>query len=224
MALSDKEILEQMERGNLIIEPFERANLSTSSYDVRLGDWHFTEHLHDFPGGIYNPRNKLHTDLVWGTVAKQAGVAREVLPTDFEFEGINPDDQVIVIGPGETILGHTQEFIGGRIFHTTKMQARSTIGRNFLEVCKCAGWGDVGFFNKWTMEITNNSRRYSIVLPVGIRIAQIVFFKTGEILERDYSSAGKYQGSNVLEDVIHGWSPDQMLPKLYLDREIRRKS
>ena len=222
MALSDKEILEQRELGNLIIEPFDRENLSTSSYDVRLGELYFTEHLHDFPGGIYNPRNKKHVDLVWGTKAKRAGVAKEVLPANFEFVGIDPEDRVILVGPHETILAHSQEFIGGRKCITTKMQARSTLGRNFIETCKCAGWGDVEFFNRWTMEITNNSRYYPIPLVVGSRVAQIVFFKTGEILERGYTSGGKYQVSNVLADVMRDWSPDQMLPKLYLDREIRK--
>lgn len=27
---------------------------------------------------------------------------------------------------------------------TTMMKARSSMGRNFIEVCKCAGWGDIG--------------------------------------------------------------------------------
>ncbi|MCX8513508.1 MAG: hypothetical protein ORN26_00305 [Candidatus Pacebacteria bacterium] len=41
--------------------------------------------------------------------------------------------------PGETILAHTNEFIGGRNHITTMMKARSSMGRSFIEVCKCAG-------------------------------------------------------------------------------------
>lgn len=75
------------------------------------------------------------------------------------------------------------------------MKARSSLGRNFIEVCKCAGWGDVGYINRWTMEITNNSRYYSIPLVVGRRIAQIVFFDTEGTLEgRSYELTGtRYQ-------------------------------
>ena len=43
------------------------------------------------------------------------------------------------------------------------MQARSSLGRSYIEVCKCAGMGDVGFCNRWTMEITNNSRSQRIL-------------------------------------------------------------
>lgn len=43
MALSDKTILEQLERGDIVIEPFKRENLATSSYDVSLGEMYFRE-------------------------------------------------------------------------------------------------------------------------------------------------------------------------------------
>jgi dCTP deaminase len=90
-------------------------------------------------------------------------------------------------------------------------------------VCKCAGWGDVGYINRWTMEITNNSRHYAIPLVVGRRIAQIVFFETGHILNNDYSSSGKYQSHQDLTKMKKEWNPSSMLPKLYLDRDINKK-
>jgi dCTP deaminase len=101
------------------------------------------------------------------------------------------------------------------------MKARSSLGRSFIEVCKCAGWGDVGYVNRWTMEITNNSEHYHIPLVVGRRIAQIVFFETGPILTTDYSKNGKYQSSEDLEEIKRKWNPSLMLPRLYKDREIK---
>ena len=59
------------------------------------------------------------------------------------LENISHEDEIIWIAPGETILGHTNEFIGGTESVTTMMKARSSMGRNFIEVCKCAGWGDM---------------------------------------------------------------------------------
>lgn len=70
--LSDKAILRHMEKGTVVIEPFVRGNLSTSSYDVTLGPYYFKE-AEPEPGqgvsvtiftawpnthsGIYNPYN-----------------------------------------------------------------------------------------------------------------------------------------------------------------------
>ena len=142
----------------------------------------------------------------------------------FDFVGINENDLIIILEPGETILAHTEEFIGGKNHITTMMKARSSWGRNFIEVCKCAGWGDVGYTNRWTMEITNNARQYRIPLIVGRRIAQIIFFETGDIRQSDYTQQGKYQSATNVDDIQKQWDPRSMLPKMYNDREIRHKN
>ena len=74
------------------------------------------------------------------------------------------------------------------------------------------------------MEVTNNSRYYSIPLVVGRRIAQIVFFDTDGVLEGEggtnsYSRAGKYQSSSDMAAITRNWQPSDMLPKMYCDRE-----
>ena len=118
---------------------FDRKNLATSSYDVRLGEWYFREQRQNFD--VYNPYDKSQTDKVWAYKPHRADFAKNVLK-DFNFAGINENDKVILISPGETILAHTEEFLGGKNEITTIMKARSSMGRNFIEVCKCAGWGD----------------------------------------------------------------------------------
>ena len=224
MALSDKKILEEMGKGNIVISPFQEENLSTASYDVSLGEYYFSEQK-NIVNTLYNPCNQKDVERVWGTEPKQAKPAKEVFVNEpFEFIGIGEYDRIIVLEPGETVLAHTEEFIGGKNYITTMMKARSSWGRNFIEVCKCAGWGDVGYTSRWTMEITNNARHYRIPLIVGRRIAQIVFFKTGEIRQSDYTQQGKYQTATNLDAIQKEWDPKSMLPKMYHDREIRHKN
>ncbi len=224
MALSDKRILEEKKRGNIVISPFNRANLGTSSYDLTLGEWFYREQPPNYYLNHYNIFNKKHTDYVWGVKALRAPRAKDVFDkfAAFEWEGIKPADRIILIEPGETILAHTNEFIGGRNTVTTMMKARSSLGRVFVSVCKCAGWGDVGYTNRWTMEITNSSRHYAIPLVVGMRIAQMVFFHTGEILGQDYTATGKYHTESDFEKMKKSWRPEMMLPRLHLDRERRK--
>jgi len=220
--LSDKGILRLMKENDIVIHPFVPMNLSTSSYDVTLGEYYFQEQYKNnskekIP--IYNPYAKRDVNRVWGVpqkavVAEQSGC--------WPLENIRKDEQIILIGPGETILAHTNEFIGGRNTVTTMMKARSSLGRNFIEVCKCAGWGDIGYVNRWTMEITNNSRFYTIPLVVGRRIAQIVFFDTEGTYEgRSYERDGKYQTSEDVEKLIQEWTPYSCLPQMYNDRECK---
>jgi hypothetical protein len=74
------------------------------------------------------------------------------------------------------------------------------------------------------MEVTNNSRYYSIPLVVGRRIAQIIFFSVDQPLQGEggqssYAHTGKYQTTTSQEELMRAWKPSDMLPKMYLDRE-----
>eukprot|EP00808_Paulinella_micropora_P008903 g56661.t1 len=219
--LSDSKILECMEKGTIVIDPFVPANLSTSSYDVTLGKYYYRESQPEPGMAVYNPYSSEMVKRVWGDPMEAERAGDWMARTGTKLENIAEDDHVIWISPGETILGHTIEWIGGRRNVTTMMKARSSMGRNFIEVCKCAGWGDIGYVNRWTMEITNNSRHYSIPLVVGRRIAQIIFFGTDmPVGEGSYASSGKYQCSDDIQEIKANWNPIECLPKMYKDREI----
>lgn len=224
MALSDSKIIKHLNK-NIVIHPFLRENLNTSSYDVTLGEFYYTENSID-SCSIYNPYSEEMVRKVWGgendykTARPLSSFNRLQYQPSYMFNGLDNDSKIIWLAPGETILAHTNEFIGGRNHITTMMKARSSLGRNFIEVCKCAGWGDIGYINRWTMEITNNSQHYTIPLVVGRRIAQIVFFDAGPVISNSYENTGKYQTESDIEALINSWHPSMMLPKLYKDRDI----
>lgn len=215
--LSDRKIKEEMANGNIIILPFHDKNLQSSSYDLTLGKFFYREQP---PASdiipIFNPYNLNEVVKVWGKECHEAVKAKVYMkkyPDPNLWQGILPNDEVIMIAPGETILGHSAEFIGFRNIGTTMMKARSSTGRVFIEVCKCAGWGDNGYINRWTMEITNNSRYYYIPLLVGGRIAQMIFFYTGET-DRPYHTTGTYQQTDDFKKLVKIWKPETMLPRL----------
>ena len=209
--MSSSEITDALTTGRVVIEPFNVRNLGPNSYDVRLGGHYFREQKPQLTAEAYNIYDPDDVRRVWG-------YSHQARPAGFEAPGIGSDTRIITLRPGETILAHTEEFIGGRENVTTMMKARSSLGRNFIEVCKCAGMGDVGYVNRWTMEITNNSQWYAIPLRVGMRVAQITFFRVGEAF--DYSDGGKYQTSRDLDEIMRSWRPDDMLPRLHRDWEL----
>jgi hypothetical protein len=90
-----------------------------------------------------------------------------------------------------------------------------------VAICFDAGWIDPGYINRITLEIYNLNQHESVVLPVGERVGQLIFHKTGPV-EGDYSTgrdgmSGKYQNTAELDELIANWSPDQMLPRAYKD-------
>src|SRR6185312_9838549 len=99
-------------------------------YDVTLGTWFYREQS---KLSLFNPFSAESVRDTWGE--------------PFEVS----DRQPLILYPGESILCHTAEFIGGRRKFASQMRARSSYGRSFITVCRCAGMGDVGYFNRWTM-------------------------------------------------------------------------
>lgn len=217
--LTDRLILAHMKAGNIVINPFNEKNMQSSSYDIRLGRYYFEEQHPGPDFRLFNPYKSAHVRRVWGRY-KEARRARILMDQwhilKDEWENIDPEDEVIILEPGKTYLCHTIEFIGFRNVGTTMMKARSSLGRDFIEVCKCAGWGDIGYTNRWAMEVTNNSTMYSIPLVVGTRVAQLVFFYTGET-DRPYPATGSYQDTASLEELEQNWSPESLLPRLRKD-------
>lgn len=220
--------MRKLKENRIFILPFNMRNLGTSQYDVRLGSYFFREAHNGPKPKVFNVYDKRDVDRVWGEQWKEAPYhadwAREENGGRL-LEGIQANERIIMLEPGETILGHTIEFIGGADNTiTTKMHARSSMGRSYIEVCKCAGMGDIGFCNRWTMEITNNSQSQKIPLVVGMRIGQLVFFETegvGEEIFSAYKASRKYQSSTDLIEMVKSWHPEMMKPKLYKDWELR---
>lgn len=219
---SDREIAAALADGHIVCDPAP-ARINGSSVDVTLG-YYFYRAGGQGKERLFNPFDETDVRRYFGEY-KIAKPWREVCCriTDQgvagidSIKGINDDHPVIVLRPNERILAHTHEFIGILPPGTTSMQARSTTGRIGISACYCAGWGDPGYINRWTMEVHNLNENEYIVLPVGYRIAQIVFSATGPVATEYAKASGNYQAdvSADLAAVKAAWRPWMLLPRAY---------
>jgi dCTP deaminase len=138
MILSDKRILEEIENGTIIIEPFQRACLGTNSYDVHLG-----KYLATYRERVLDA--KRHNEI-----------------DHFEI----PKDG-FTLQPNTLYLGVTMEYTETHR-HVPFLEGKSSTGRLGIDIHATAGKGDVGFCNTWTLEIsvTQPVRIYS-GMPIG---------------------------------------------------------
>src|SRR3989338_6555049 len=84
--LSDSAILRHMTAGEIVIDPFKRENLATSSYDVSLGANFYREMNPGFKPHILNPYDEEHVRSIWKLEAAQTARAEAVK------HGIDPND------------------------------------------------------------------------------------------------------------------------------------
>jgi dCTP deaminase len=138
MILSDKKILEAIETGDIVIEPYDRACLGTNSYDVHLGKW-----LANYKDAVLDARKHNQID-------------------HFEIP-----EEGFVLQPGVLYLGVTQEYTETH-HAVPFLEGKSSVGRLGIDIHATAGKGDVGFCNYWTLEIscTQPVRVYA-GMPIG---------------------------------------------------------
>jgi dCTP deaminase len=124
MILTDVQILKAIQRGDIVITPFDRAKLGTNSYDVHLSP-HFAVYVdHELDAKKHNKIRHF-----------------EIGPEGF------------VIQPGELYLGVTMEYTETHCA-VPFLEGKSSVGRLGIDIHATAGKGDVGYCNTWTLEIS----------------------------------------------------------------------
>lgn len=124
MILSDKRILEEIEKKTIKIEPYNREYLGSNSYDVHLGKDLATYKDKELDA-------KKHNEIIHFKI---------------------PEEGYVLL-PGELYLGVTEEYTETHN-HIPFLEGKSSTGRLGIDIHATAGKGDVGFCGNWTLEIS----------------------------------------------------------------------
>jgi dCTP deaminase len=136
--LTDRDILQAIEDGDIVVEPFRRESLGTNSYDVHLGRWLGTYDEYELDARKHNT------------------ISTFAIPA----EGY-------VLQPESLYLGVTLEYTESHA-HIPFLEGKSSIGRLGIDIHATAGKGDVGFCNNWTLEISvKQPIRVYAGMPIG---------------------------------------------------------
>ena len=138
MILSDQRILEEIEKGSIKIEPYDRSCLGSNSYDVHLGKWLATYREHILDAKKHN-----------------------------EIESFEIPPEGFVLYPHIFYLGVTAEYTETHE-HVPFLEGKSSTGRLGIDIHATAGKGDVGFCGNWTLEISvKQPVRIYAGMPIG---------------------------------------------------------
>ena len=173
MLLSDKDIKLEIEKGRVVLEPYDPNMIQPSSVDVRLDRIFRTFENHKYA----------HID----PSENQPELTREV-----ETVGAEP----FILHPGEFVLGSTYEVITLPDDIAGRLEGKSSLGRLGLLTHSTAGFIDPGFSGHVTLELSNVAT-LPIKLWPGMKIGQLCLFRLSSPAEHPYGSAiygSRYQG------------------------------
>jgi dCTP deaminase len=162
MILSGLKIIEEVNRGSIVIDPFSFDRVGPNSYNIRLSD----------------------EILIYKNKKLDCKKSSTLETTQSKID----QDKGITIYPGTLYLGSTIE----RTYtdkYVPMIEGRSSIGRLGVFIHITAGFGDVGFNGRWTLEIS--SIQPCTIYP-GMEIGQI-YFHTIEGQYKPYD--GKYNNN-----------------------------
>ena len=173
MLLSDRDIRAAVDKGDLIIEPYDPALVQPSSVDVRM----------DRFCRAFNNSKYTHMD------PKQQ---QDDLTSLVEV----PEDEPFVLHPGEFVLGATLEKFTLPAHLAGRLEGKSSLGRLGLLTHSTAGFIDPGFSGHITLELSNVAN-LPITLWPGMKVGQLALFCMSSPAETPYGSGtigSKYQG------------------------------
>jgi dCTP deaminase len=151
--LTREEILKEVRRGAIEIDPFEEDQVGPASIDLRLGR-------------EFRVFKKLRNALV-----VEDRITIEDLTERLETE------ESFTLMPGETVLGITQERIKLPASICGWLEGRSRFARMGLVIHMTASFVQPGINNRQVLEI-GNLAPFPLVLKPGVRICQIVLERT----------------------------------------------
>ena len=173
MLLSDRDILAEVDAGQIALDPWDPAMLQPSSVDVRLDKYFRVFENHRYP----------HID----PAEEQPELTRLIEVGDGE---------PFVLHPGEFVLSSTWEQVSLPATVAARLEGKSSLGRLGLLTHSTAGFIDPGFSGHVTLELSNMA-----TLPVklwpGMKIGQLCFFRLSSEAEHPYGSqkyGSRYQG------------------------------
>lgn len=199
---SDKDILAQIELGNLEITPFDKNRLGSNSYDLTLSKHiaYYIENENSFLPFL-NPVRKLFR-RIFKTIPKASNIILDSCKEN-PFERTIIGEKGFVLLPNRFYLMSVNESIYTRNC-AVMIEGKSSGARLSISVHDTAGVGDIGFSGYFTLEVTVT---HKVRVYENMPVAQFLFYEPKTFTENTYDKkpSAKYSNQNYLPQPSKMW-------------------
>lgn len=176
MILSDRDIRQRLEDGDLVVEPLDDPDLQIqpASIDMRLGREFLEFERSNIP--CIHPDSEEETE-------------------EYTRRSVVESGENYVLHPGDFVLGTTHETVEIPDDLVARVEGRSSLGRLAVVVHATAGFVDPGYRGQITLELSNLGTAPVALRPEEMRISQLVLTELSSPAEVPYGEerGSKYQ-------------------------------
>jgi dCTP deaminase len=186
MIFTDKTIISEMQKGYIVVHPFERRMLGTNSIDLTLNPkiliyQNAMNYIEDIEcHNRFGKWDKPFSEKVLDCKQENKTVEREIPEYGF------------VLMPGQLYIASTNEYT--ETYNAVPvLEGKSSLARLGLFVHVTAGFGDVGFKGTWTLELVAT---VPLRIYPNMKICQISYHGISEqpLISYDKKEDAKYSG------------------------------
>ena len=199
MILSDSRILKEIDRGGIILSPFDEKYLNPNSVDLTLNP----------VCKVYHPNALIDTGI---NLSKEQldELSNFVIPNNYldtksnnnTFEFTIPEEGFI-LQPNHLYLYSCNERIGVQGNLCAEVMGKSSLGRLGLDIHVCAGFMDSGFIGSLVLEMRTI---YPLKIYPNMKICQVKFEEVCGVIKENYAikKGSKYMNqTGVQESLMH---------------------
>ncbi len=179
MQLSDIDIKNALNAGDILIDDFDEKRLQPASYDVLLGYDFLVFKSHKL--GCIDPREPMSEHM-------------------YKIK-LKSDEDFFTIHPNEFVLAATLDRFGAGPKYACQLMGKSSLARLGLIVHTTAGFIDPGNVLNATLELANVNN-VAIKLYPGMKIGQIAFYELKTPAQKPYGHKdlnSKYYGAGTVQ-------------------------
>ncbi len=214
------ELLREMQRDAIQIDPFDETLVGTNSIDLRLGKFFIAGRPRAINAWPVNHLRPGHVHRMWSNPQSAQPAAEVLHGKDFKPADVGSTVPIIILPPRGFLIGHTEEFVRLASHLVWTLHARSSSLNWGINPVSGGDLGDVLYCGRLRLFIQNLTDLQLLLFP-GFPYVQLTIERCQPTQESYQQNGGRHHHGHSIAEAKLAWKPEMLYPKSPRSRDLR---